>query len=144
MCLMLYLAANAEVPIVALPHLCIEHFEAGQNAVRRWFSLPVLRFVGAHTGCSCGFPSVAAEQPVEYYDGVFDDAGEDRAADLASVRALFETIGRSLAEGGAVELLAVWVGDEAEPPRGTINLRFAEMEAEKFFFTERFLYKITA
>jgi hypothetical protein len=31
--------------------------------------LPHVRFIGAHTGCSCGFPSVIAEEPFEYYEG---------------------------------------------------------------------------
>jgi hypothetical protein len=39
-----------------------------------------------HTGCGCGSPSVIAESPVEYYDGLSLDS-DDRAADLRSVRA---------------------------------------------------------
>ena len=31
-----------------------------REAVIQWFTLPTVRFIGAHTGCSCGFPSVIA------------------------------------------------------------------------------------
>ena len=38
--------------------------------------LRTIRFIGAHTRCSCGFPSVSAEQPIEYYDGMLGEPGE--------------------------------------------------------------------
>ena len=89
------------------------------EVVRQWFSLPHVRFIGAHTGCSCGFPSVISDEPVEYYEGFFDGK-DDRADDLASVRALLALIDDALADGEAVELLPVWVGDGGEKPLGVV------------------------
>jgi len=141
-CLMLYLAAASDVPMIDTPQLTVEEVEAERSVVRQWLSLPAVRFVGAHTGCSCGFPSVAAETPVEYHEGMFDSA-EDRTDDLASVRALLDLVATTLVSNPTVELLAVWAGDEWEPPVGTIDVQFREIEAEKFFFTEHFLYRIS-
>jgi hypothetical protein len=77
MCLTLYMATQGDVPVRTSPDLGVEEVEPSREAVRQWFSLPVVRFVGAHTGCSCGFPYVTAEEPIEYWDGMFDGQGRD-------------------------------------------------------------------
>lgn len=68
MCLMLYIASEVPLPARSVPELRVEPVEADRDEVRRWLSLPEVHYVGAHTGCSCGFPSVIAEEPIEYYD----------------------------------------------------------------------------
>lgn len=142
MCRMLYLAANADVPLVSSQYLQVEELEPEQEVVRQWFSLPTVRFVGAHTGCSCGFPSAVAEEPIEYDEGMFDDDPE-RADDLASVRALVDIVAEGVRSGGLVELFIAWFGDESETPKGTIDVRLSELDADRFFILERFLYRIT-
>lgn len=141
-CLMVYLASSREIPLRESSHLHIEEVEPWCE-VRQWFSLPYVRFIGAHTGCSCGFPSVIADEPVEYYEGVFDGT-DDRADDLASVRALLAVIDDVLAGGDAVELLPVWVGDAGERPLGVVALARHLVDPERFFFTEHFLYRFNA
>src|SRR6185436_13691679 len=69
MCLMMYLATAGDQPLRSSAELSGEEVESSRTSVRQWFSLPTVRFIGAHTGCSCGFPSVIAEEPIEYYDG---------------------------------------------------------------------------
>jgi hypothetical protein len=73
-------AAN-EQAIFESRDLNIEAVEPERRSVQRLFSLPFVRFVGAHTGCSCGFPSIRADAPVEHFDGMFCD-DEYREADL--------------------------------------------------------------
>ena len=90
----------------------------------------------------CGFPSVIAEQPIEYYDGFFDEA-QNREKDLASVRALFGLIAELLRSSQMVEMFAVWAGDEHERPIGTIHAQFDTLQPEQFFVMEHFLYRIT-
>jgi hypothetical protein len=85
MCLMLYLATQRDQPLRNSPELSVEEIEGSREVVRQWFSLPTVRFVGAHTGCSCGFPSVMAEEPVEYFDGMFHD-DENRKAEPRGVQ----------------------------------------------------------
>jgi hypothetical protein len=89
MCLMLYLATSGEQPLETALELTIEEVDRADDTVRQWLSLPTVRFVGAHIGCSCGFPHIKPETPIEYFDGVFKDV-EDREGDLRSLRALTE------------------------------------------------------
>ena len=129
------------LPLRTEPEISVEDIAKVYGAVRRWFSLPEVRRIGAHTGCSCGFPSVMADEPVDWYDGIFDDH-DVQPEDLASMRALFALIDEALSQSAAIELLPVWIGDEEEAPLGTVRLVRSQMEPEKFFFTEHFLYRI--
>lgn len=139
---MLYIATAHDVPLRRATDLSVEEIEPERRAIQQWFSYPHVRYIGSHTGCSCGFPSVVAEQPVQYYNGFFDDA-QNREKALASVRALFSLIAELLPSSPMVEMLPVWAGDEHERPIGTIDAQFATLEVETFFFMEQFLYRIT-
>ena len=142
---MLYMAASEPVAELETEDLTIERLRSGSEPVARHFAFSHLYFVGAHTGCSCGFPSVMAEGPVTYFEGMFDDEDEEeRLKNLASVSALLELIRSYLTNASAVELFPVWVGDEAEGPHGTIELQLEQLEARTFFFNERYLYRIKA
>ena len=144
MCLMLYLATTGDQPYVESDLLNVEDVEPKRLAVRRWLTLPVVRFVGAHTGCSCGFRSITATEPVEYDEGMFYEDARTAATARASLAALL-AMARSFAErDGEIELLAVWDGDEAEPPLGTIDKGVEELRPDTWFFIERFLYRVTA
>jgi hypothetical protein len=139
---MLYIATDIGLPVSSTPEIQVDAVEPDHAAVRQWFSKPEIRFVGAHTGCSCGFPSVVAEEPIEYYDGFFDET-EDREKDLASVRALFALMDDVLSRSEMIELFPLWAGDEAEPPDGVIQTSRSELDPERFFFMEHFLYQVT-
>lgn len=142
---MLYMASSEPVAELETEDLTIERLRSSSEAVARHFGFPHVYFIGAHTGCSCGFPSVAAEVPVTYFEGMFDDEDdEERLKNLASVRALLELIRVCLTNASAVELFPVWVGDEAEGSHGTIELQFEQLDAQSFFFNERYLYRINA
>lgn len=142
MCLMLYLATATDQPLRSSPELSVEEVEPSREAVRQWFSFPTVRFIGAHTGCSCGFPSVMAEEPIEYYDGIFQD-GPDREADLRSVRLLLALLREHVTTTGKVQLYPVWDGEEGSPPKGTIDVELDALDPDTFFFTEQFLYCVS-
>jgi hypothetical protein len=133
---MLYIATQADVPVRSSPELSVEEVEPSREAVREWFSLPVVRFIGAHTGCSCGFPHVVAEEPIEYWDGMFD--GQDRDADLESVDSLLRLVREQVRATGEVQLYPAWDGQEGSPPKGVINLELGALRRERFFFNEQF------
>ena len=139
---MLYLAAAAEIAVSESPAIRVEPLGAERESVRHVFSLPHVRFVGAHTGCSCGFPSIVAEEPIEFFEGMFE-GDTDYEQDLESTRALFDLV-QPHVSSGLVELYPVWDGEEALPPKGTIELRFEELTVARFFFVERFLYRVVA
>ena len=109
MCLMLYLGTRGDLALRADLDLTVEEVETSGEAVRQWFSLSTVRFIGAHTGCSCGFPYVVAEEPIEYWDGLFEP-GDERGADLRSVQALVTIVRDHVSRFGEVELYPVGMG----------------------------------
>ena len=143
MCLMLYIGTATALPVVSSPDLSVEAVAPDRSDVRQWFTQPIVHFVGAHTGCSCGFPSFIAETPVEYYDGMPLDS-DDRAADLRSVAALLDLLRQALRENPLVELYPIADGDEARAPKGQIDWVHAELVAERLFFNEGYMHRVRA
>ena len=141
MCLMLYLGTGTALPPQTGVELRVEPVEEGRTAVRRWFSLPHVHFIGAHTGCSCGFPHVVAETPIEWFEGMLDAAPE-RADDLRSVRALLALITGVVQAEGRAELYPVWNGEEAQTPKGTIEWHLESLVSDRLFFNERFMHVV--
>ncbi len=136
---MLYIGTAKELSLRSSSDLRIETVDDARLGVKQWFSQPAVHFVGAHTGCSCGFPSVIAESPIEYYDGM-PLASDDRAADLRSVRALIALVGEVVSHSNGVELYPVADGDEAIAPKGVIEWELSSLDPEKLFFNERFMH----
>ncbi|HEU4937436.1 MAG TPA: hypothetical protein VFT39_13325, partial [Vicinamibacterales bacterium] len=89
-----------------------------------------------------GFPHVIAEEPIEYWDGMFD--AQDREADLKSVESLLALVREHVRATGEVQLYPVWDGEEGKPPKGVINLGVGALNRERFFFNEQFFYRVTA
>jgi hypothetical protein len=141
MCLMLYLGTATPLPIVSSADLRVESVEGTRSHVRQWFTQPAVHFIGAHTGCSCGFPSVMAESPVTYYQGMPLDS-DNRAADLRSVAALLNLLRRALGEDAIVQLYPIADGDETVPPKGHIEWTLAALDAERLFFNEGFMHHV--
>lgn len=143
MCLLLYVATSGEQACFETDVLKVEEVDPARESVRQWLSLPVVRFVGAHTGCSCGFESVIANEPFEFYEGMFE-YDKDNEDDLRSMQALVALIRQHVARDGRVELFPVWDGDEPKPPLGTIEKRLSALQPETWFFVQHFLYRVTA
>jgi len=138
---MLYMGTATKVLPSSMSDLRIEVIDDSRQSVRQWFSQPEIRFVGAHTGCSCGFPSVLADSPVEYYEGMPLDS-DDRAADLRSVRALIDLIAQILMGSEVVELYPVADGDQGNRPKGIVEWRIDALDPERFFFNEGFKHLV--
>jgi hypothetical protein len=141
MCLMLYIGSREALPERSTAELSVEPVEEARREVAQWFSQPAVQFVGAHTRCSCGFPSIVAESVIEYYEGMWADSG-DRADDLRSVSALIGLLRGVLGAGQTVELYPVWDGEEGKVPKGVIHWALEELDPERFFFTERFIHVV--
>ena len=142
MCLMLYMATHDDLPLQTSVDLRVEEVDTSREAIRQWFSLPVVRFIGAHTGCSCGFPHIVAEAPIEYYDGMFRD-DEEREPALRSVEALLALVREYVIDSGEVQLYSVWDGNEGLGPKGVIDVALDSLRRETFFVNEQFLYRVT-
>ena len=141
MCLMLYVATAEALPLSSSADLSIEHVDEARQGVKQWFSHAAVRFVGAHTGCSCGFPSVIAEPPIEYYEG-FPFQSDDRVADLRSIRALIELLAKAAVHSERVELYPVADGEEGKPPKGVVEWHLRSLDPERLFFNERFMHVV--
>ena len=141
MCLLLYIASSVRIPEIHDDDISVEPIDQGAEVVKRLFSLPEVRFIGA-PGCSCTFPHVVAEQPIEWFEGMFNDEG-DREEELSSVRALFALLDQLLSTSSEVQMYPVWNGAEGENPKGTIEIGFESLEPRKFFFNEQFVYRVT-
>jgi hypothetical protein len=139
MCLVLYMATrDSESPRDSVD-LVVEDVSSDAS-VRQWFSLPVVSCIGAYTGCGCGFPHVSADEPIEYFDGMFND--DTRGDGVRSVRALLDLVRRHVVAAGEVQLYPVWNGEEGHPPKGAITFDLDTLTPETFFFNERFVYRI--
>ena len=87
MCFAVYLASATEIPVRTTAEVSVERLDDIGQPVHHWRSLRNVRYVAAFDGYGCGFPSVVAEEPIEWFDEMFDDV-EDRERIIASVRAL--------------------------------------------------------
>ena len=112
MCLAFYIAADTEPPLVAwneaAPGFNVTSVEEHERVVTKHLTKVHLRYLGAHTGCSCGFGYglTSSDDP--------EDLEEDRCG-RESVASLRRYIEGMLAVTDAVELYACWEGDWEEP-----------------------------
>ena len=127
MCLMLYVATLRDQPCFESDLLNVVDVEPQQEA---------------------GFRSIKASDPIEFHEGMFSHEDErdeaTRARARASISALLDLVREHVTRDGGVELLAVWQGDENQPPLGTIDKGVDALQPETWFFIEGFLYRITA
>ena len=142
MCLMLYLGSRRVLAPRRNTHLALEPLAKEPADLREHVGRDHVYFIGSHSGCSCGFPHVGANENIPYYDGVFDDEGPERGDDLASVRELLQVVDESLEGESDCVLFPVWAGSEGEQPRGEICWRRKELSAERFLVTWQFRYTI--
>jgi hypothetical protein len=84
-------------------YLTVETASYVQGDIGRLFSLPHVRFLGAHTGCSCGF-EYGMSQPESEAEREGEEAGR------RSVEALRDFLETYLRTGAALELISCWEG----------------------------------
>ena len=139
MCLNVYLATSDPLPERETEWISVSALGAAYADVRQRFSLPHVQDVGSYEGCGCGFPHAAAEEPIEYFEGMFDEGDPERAHKIESARALLALMAEAR---GDVELLAAWAGDEFEPPKGVVELQLETLTPETLVLTQRVLYRV--
>lgn len=115
MCLAVYLGSMSPLPSVpwseAAPGFYARPLASHEESVRDVLPLPHLAFLGAHTGCGCGFITDGADEP-------------------ADVRRSREALARYAADAlrdGPVELYVCWGGDADLPRERTLTLQPAEL-----------------
>lgn len=141
MCLALYLGTHCTLELQEGPLFSVRPVAQAGSAVLSFLKTRNVYHLGSHTGCSCGFPSVRAEDPIEYYEGMLEDRAEPMS-DRASVRELLALLGQVLSEEGTCLLYPVWNGDESVSPKGVIHRQLSQLSEETFVLTELFVYQI--
>jgi hypothetical protein len=116
MCRYLYLAGDNVLPLIkweeSRPAFNVDDLHDYDLGVLKQFSKPHIVFLGAHTGCSCGF-LYDSEPPEDE-----DEAEEDRDA-RESVK-LLVTYLTEQAKTSSLEIFACWNGDQGENPVETL------------------------
>jgi hypothetical protein len=100
-----------------------------QEAVRARFRQSHIMYLGAYTGCSCGF-SYGTET-------ASNTKPDEVAAARASTRALREYIEHALKSESEVELFACWEGDQDQPELGRKVVDPTHFGGDQFEFVER-------
>ena len=123
MCMMLYIAANETLPLIAWnkrqPAFNVSNIGRFSRHVRTQFSKPHVYFVGAHTGCSCGFLDSQIESDAK-----------------ASICKLSEYLSNALETTETLELFSCWCGDENTEPETRQTLTPQDIMSDDFVLDE--------
>lgn len=129
MCMAVYIASNFPLPLVPWnkdqPGFHVADLHPGDERVRVQFSKPYVYYVGAHSGCGCGF--AYGRHPE--YEG---DIEENRQ----SVIGLSQYLTKALEQNETIELFACWEGAQAEEPVKRGKATPSDMGGESFGFEE--------
>jgi hypothetical protein len=139
---MVYIGTDREPPLLERDEISIKTLSPDDSPVLSRINRQFVHFVGAHSGCSCGFRHIVAQEPIPYFDGMFRENEDPK--DRESTAALVELIQGLLDPGESLTIYPIWFDAKAEPPHGTIHLQADDLTADTFFFVEQLLYEITA
>jgi Restriction endonuclease len=107
-----------------------------EKVVARHFSKPNIRYLGAHTGCSCGF-KYGCVPPRDEKDHLEEERGQ------ASVRSLQAYLDDMLRSTEAVELYACWKGEWGEPQESHREVTTDFFGGDSFYLQQRELLVVT-
>jgi hypothetical protein len=129
MCLAVYLAASSWLP--AIPFIegtsdfHVSDLKEHEEAVRSQLTAPNVVYVGAFTGCGCGFDP-EGEDP----SGPYEERGK------RSLRELVDYINEHV-NGGPAELYISWEGEWNLPALRRIELNASELAERTDWLEER-------
>ena len=141
MCLAFYIAADLEPPLVSwndnAPGFNVIPVDDHERVVTKHLSKPALRYLGAHTGCSCGFHYGLASPETD------EDRDEERLGreSVASLRKYLEGLVTATV---TVELYACWEGDWEEPCESRREVTVDYFGGESFDLQQRELLIVRA
>jgi hypothetical protein len=125
MCYMLYLGSDAPLPVSKFdtqnPTFYISDKDGNIKHARKYFAKKYIYYVGAHTGCGCGF----------FYN-LSGDGPDDYLITKKSATDLAETIKEALKNSETVELLVSWAGNENKEPQKIYRMTPEQLIADDF------------
>jgi hypothetical protein len=137
----LYVASD--VPILApswsegCPGFHVQPLSESDNAVRIQFSKPYVVYVGAHTGCSCGF-TYGQIEPTS------DEEAEQERLSKQSVEALRAFLHEGLGSVPELELFSCWEGDQTAAPLVRLRVTPDHFAGGSFDLPEKAFFRIRA
>jgi hypothetical protein len=141
MCLALFIAAEVDPPLVAwdesAPGFNVVPLAEHEWVVAKHFSKPHIKYLGAHTGCSCGF-SYGQVAPTSEEDHQENERGR------ASVQALRDYLDELLRTTMSLELYVCWEGEWADPQKSCREVTTEFFGGETFDLRERELLVVTS
>jgi hypothetical protein len=139
MCLALFIASDEPLPFVSWdarsPSFHTQALGPAEQDVLARFTKPHVYFLGAHTGCACGFNYGLRD----VRDA--DDLAEE-AASHASVAALRDYVRRAVVQQGEVELFASWEADWHQQPEEYLRITPDWFGGERFAMPEKTLFHV--
>lgn len=141
MCMALF--AGADEPLAQIewqessPAFYVQPLSQTDESVRHRFTKAHVYYMGAHTGCSCGF-NYGQIEPVTAEDHAEEAAGR------ASVAALQQFLRQAVLRLGEVELFSSWEGDWAEEPERHLDVTPDWFGGEAFKLPERVAFRVRA
>lgn len=143
MCLAVYIAAAAELPIIpweeGVTVFSTQALGADEETVLQHFRYPYVLYAGAYEGCGCGF-NHGAEYPEE--DGDEDDEEELRLAQKSRAE-LSRYVCEAVAAHGQVEIFGCWEGEQAEL-RSRKRIAVDALSQPTFYFEKGVLLTVVA
>jgi hypothetical protein len=135
----LFIASDEPLPVVewreSAPAFNTQQLSDAEQGVRRHFTKPHVCYLGAHTGCSCGF--AYGQIP----PGVHRDEREE-AAGRASVAALRQYLAEAVERLGEVELCSSWEGDWHREPEQRLEVTPEWFGGDTFDMPEKVVFRV--
>lgn len=136
-----FIAAAEPLPFIswnhASPAFHLQALSSAEDGVRARFAKRHVYFLGAHTGCSCGFNYGLREVR----------RAEDQAEEIASqasVAALRAYLRDAVERQGEVELFSSWEEDWHNEPEQRLTITPEWFSGDSFAMPERVLFSVTA
>src|SRR5262249_3261522 len=117
------------------PAFNVQSLSDSEQAVKKHFTKANVYYLGAHTGCSCGFQ----------YGPVPPTTDEDRreeAAGRQSVASLREYLKQAVQDGREVELFSSWEGDWHEENVERMEVSPDWFSGESFRLPEKVAFRV--
>jgi hypothetical protein len=131
--MMVYLAADQTLPLIDWredePAFCVTALNDSDLSVKRQFSKSNIVYLGAYTGCSCGF--LYGRYPLQGEEDRIDETlAQESVKRLSSYLA-------DIVKSGDVEIFACWDGDQASEPEERLTVTPEYFGGEEFGFDEK-------
>lgn len=151
MCIMVYIAANTELPLVSrfneTNYIYVEPIPHTEPPIIPALTKSHVYYVGSYQGCGCGFAyddtpsdSRGIMRLFRRRSELVKSVNEEDMKRRRSVQELVTYLADNINRAGVIELYSCWAGDESSNPEQVSAITIAELTpGSKFSFEEKHL-----